>query len=112
MRKTGNLIVALALGAAPVTVLAAQPANVTAAVASSARDAENVKLDESRKPGEVLRFLGLRKGMQALDLFGANRYWSEIMAPAVGPSGHVTVTRGEPALFPRPTSTRGSLADA
>ena len=24
-------------------------------------------------------------------MFGANKYWSEIMAPAVGPKGHVTV---------------------
>ena len=29
--------------------------------------------------------------MQVLDLFGANGYWAEIMAPVVGPKGHVTV---------------------
>jgi predicted methyltransferase len=29
--------------------------------------------------------------MQVLDMFGANKYWSEIMAPAIGPKGHVTV---------------------
>ena len=29
--------------------------------------------------------------MHVLDLFGANAYWAEIMAPVVGPKGHVTV---------------------
>ena len=29
--------------------------------------------------------------MNVLDLFGANAYWAEIMAPVVGPKGHETV---------------------
>jgi predicted methyltransferase len=89
-------VLALALIAAP---LAAKPAipTVTAAVASSSRSPENVKLDESRKPAQVLKFLGLRPGMTALDLFGGNKYWAEIIAPAVGPKGHVFVW--EPTQF-------------
>ncbi len=68
------------------------PANVKAAVAaSSARSADNVKLDANRKPAELLAFLGLERGMRVLDLFGANRYWAEIMAPAVGAQGQVVV---------------------
>jgi predicted methyltransferase len=67
------------------------PASVAAAIASSTRTPDNVKLDESRKPAELLRFFGLSRGMQVLDLFGANQYWAEIMAPVVGPNGHVTV---------------------
>jgi len=96
MHRSYRFILGLALAAAPV-VAAAQPANITAAVASTARTPDNVKLDESRKPTEVLRFFGLRRGMQVLDLFGANKYWSEIIAPAIGPSGHVTVW--EPTQF-------------
>lgn len=69
-----------------------EPANVRAAVAaSSARSADNVKLDEGRKPAELLSFLGLQRGMRVLDLFGGNRYWAEIIAPAVGPKGQVVV---------------------
>jgi len=64
---------------------------IAAAVANPARDPDNVKLDEGRKPAQVLAFLGLKPGMHVLDLFGGNRYWSEIMAPVVGPKGHVTV---------------------
>lgn len=68
------------------------PANVKAAVATSAaRSAENVKLDAGRKPAELLAFLGLERGMRVLDLFGGNRYWAEIIAPAVGPKGQVIV---------------------
>lgn len=96
MRKL--MIGILAAGIAAVPVLAsAQPADVSAAVAASTRSPDNVKLDESRKPAEVLKFLGLKKGMHALDLFGANRYWAEIMAPAVGPKGSVVVW--EPTQF-------------
>lgn len=70
----------------------AEPADVVAAVAATSSRAEaNVKLDEGRKPAEVLQFLGLEKGMQVLDMFGANQYWAEIMAPAVGPAGQVVV---------------------
>jgi len=29
--------------------------------------------------------------MQVLDPFGGNKYWAEIVAPAVGPKGHVTI---------------------
>ena len=101
MRNLKMLTLALALGGASVTAIgsaAAKPADVGAAVAATAdRSADNVKLDESRKPAEVLQFLGLKSGMQAIDLFGGNRYWAEIMAPAVGPKGHVTVW--EPTQF-------------
>jgi predicted methyltransferase len=67
------------------------PADVSAAVAAPGRSAENVKMDASRKPAEILKWAGLRKGMAVLDLFGGNRYWAEIFAPAVGAKGHVTV---------------------
>jgi predicted methyltransferase len=84
----------VALGAAP---LAAQqqphePSTIRTAVADTAhRSASNLALDEGRKPAKVLQFLGLRRGMKVLDLFGANAYWAEITAPVVGPTGHVTV---------------------
>lgn len=80
------------------TPSAAQPAvSVAAAVANPARDPDNVKLDEGRKPAQVLAFLGLRRGMHVLDLFGANRYWAEIMVPVIGPKGSYVVW--EPAQF-------------
>jgi len=64
---------------------------IAAAVASPSRSADNLKLDAGRNPAAVLKFLGLRSGMNVLDLFGANAYWAEMTAPVVGPKGHVTV---------------------
>ena len=34
--------------------------------------------------------------MRVIDMFGANRYWAEIMAPAVGPTGQVIVWQPDP----------------
>ncbi len=90
MRRFGMVLAAIGLALAPAPV-SAQPANVAPAVRAPGRTADNVKLDEGRKPVEVLSFFGLRKGMRVIDMFGANQYWAEIMAPVVGPRGHVTV---------------------
>lgn len=95
--RTFKLAALLLITATPLTAAAAPTNTVAAAVSASGRSADNVKLDESRKPAEVLEYLGLRRGMSAIDLFGGNRYWAEIMAPAVGRKGHVLVW--EPTQF-------------
>ncbi|HEX2803354.1 MAG TPA: methyltransferase [Sphingomicrobium sp.] len=79
----------LPAGTSGQATIAASP--IAAAVANPARTPDNVELDQSRKPAEVLGFFGLEPGMNAIDMFGANRYWSEIMAPVVAPSGSVVV---------------------
>ena len=90
-------LAALMATAIPVTASAA-PADVKASVAATAaRNPDSVKLDESRKPAEVLKFLGLQQGMWVADPFGGNLYWAEITAPAVGPKGRVTIW--EPKQF-------------
>ena len=91
MRLTKFAAFALLLTAAPPSAAAAPSVSIAAAVASPARSPDNVKLDEGRKPAQVLKFLGLKSGMNVLDLFGANAYWAEMTAPVVGPKGHVTV---------------------
>jgi predicted methyltransferase len=68
---------------------AAQPPDFAAAVAAPGRPAEAVALDEVRKPAEVLRFMGLRRGDRVLDYFTGSGYYAEIMARAVGPRGVV-----------------------
>src|SRR5205823_4355325 len=97
MRFTNVAALSLVLAAAPLIAKPMVQAPIAAALASPTRSADNVKLDESRKPAEVLQFLGLKPGMSVLDLFGANAYWAEISAPTVGPKGHVTVW--EPTQF-------------
>ena len=109
MRASTSIALVLALIAAPVATSVASPApSVAAAVAAPGRSADNVKLDESRKPAEVLNFLGLKPGMKMIDLFGANAYWAEIAAPVVGPKGHVLVW--EPTQFYN-DKTKASFAE-
>ena len=97
MRFSSLAALSLILATTSVPAIAAPAATVAAAMASPDRRPENVKLDESRKPSEVLAFAGLKSGMHVLDLFGANAYWAEIMAPAVGQKGHDTIW--EPTQF-------------
>jgi predicted methyltransferase len=67
------------------------------AVAASDRPEDARKLDDSRKPAEVLDFLGLKPGMTAADLLTGTGYWAEIMGHVVGPDGQVIAF--QPAQF-------------
>ncbi|HYX47355.1 MAG TPA: methyltransferase [Sphingomicrobium sp.] len=98
MRKFTLVVsaIVLSIGAAQAAP-SPKATTIAAAVSSPDRNADNVKLDEGRKPTEVLQFLGLKPGMHVLDLFGGNAYWAEIMAPVVGPKGQDTVW--EPTQF-------------
>lgn len=89
MKLFPTLMLASALSLALPAAAQAAPANVAAAVAAKGRPADAVAKDAGRKPAEVLRFLGLRKGDRALDLFTGTGYYAEIMARAVGPKGSV-----------------------
>jgi predicted methyltransferase len=86
MRK---LLFAAALAAMPMSALHAVPADVATAVSAPGRPTEATALDAGRHPVEVLRFMGLRRGDRAVDLFTDNGYYGEIMARAVGPRGSV-----------------------
>ena len=62
----------------------------SAAVSAPGRSAEAIALDAGRKPAEMLAFLGLRRGDSVLDYGAGTGYYTEIVARAVGPTGHVT----------------------
>ena len=98
MRLMGLIGTGLALAMASPAMSAPRADAVTAAVADSAhRSADNLKLDASRKPAQVLKFLGLKPGMRVADPFGGNLYWAEITTPIVGPKGRVSIW--EPTQF-------------
>jgi predicted methyltransferase len=100
--------VALALVTVPAW---AEPANVSAAVANSAARTEaNIKLDDGRKPTELLTFLGLERGMRVIDMFGANRYWAEIISPAIGPEGQLIVWQPTQFMNDKNKTEFGSFA--
>ena len=56
---------------------------------NSGRPQADLERDPNRKAPEVLDFLGLEKGMKALDLVAIGGWYSEVLAIAVGQSGQV-----------------------
>lgn len=60
-----------------------------AAVTAVGRDEADIKMDDSRSPAEVMRFMGLETGDTVLDIFAGGGYYSEILGRAVGPDGSV-----------------------
>jgi predicted methyltransferase len=62
---------------------------LAAALGDTARPAEDRARDATSKPAEVLAFLGVAPGMTVLDMNAATGWYTEILARAVGPTGHV-----------------------
>jgi predicted methyltransferase len=91
-----RLFIAAALSLAAGSALA-RPADYQPAIAFKGRPADAVALDASRRPADVLDFMGLKKGMRAVDVMTGAGYYAEIMAQAVGPKG--SVVAWEPQNF-------------
>ncbi len=84
-----RLLAAVLIAAAPLAPAWAKPADVAAAFAMADRPAEDRALDAGRKPVEVLAFERLQTGDRVLDWDAGAGYYAELMARAVGPTGHV-----------------------
>jgi len=83
-----GLAALLATAAAPALALSPSP-QITAAVADAARpDADKAK-DESRKPAELIAFMGVKPGMTVVDVWPGSGYWSRLFSRVVGPTGKV-----------------------
>ena len=95
---------AILLGCAALPACA-EPADVAAAVAAEGRSKSALDMDASRKPAEVLQFLGLERGDRALDLFGSGGYYGTIMARGVGPAGSVDAWEAENFVGPKTRET-------
>jgi predicted methyltransferase len=89
MRKAWMILALATAVPAAAKAPARGPADVAAAVAAPGRPADQVKLDELRKPVELLRFMGLKRGDRVLDYFTGTGYYADIAAKAVGPQGYV-----------------------
>ena len=82
--------VALAAAALGVTAAAAAvPGPIAAALADKARPEADVKRDAARKPGELLALAGVKPGQKVADFMMGGGYFTRVLAPAVGPTGHV-----------------------
>ena len=93
------IVAALFLGSAAVAKdpPSSSPPGIVPAVAMNDRPAEAIALDVDRKPAQVLKFLGLKRGDRVLDLMTGSGYYAEIIGNAIGSYG--TVLAEEPTGF-------------
>ena len=90
MKRSSILTLAAAaiLLGSPV-IAATIPPVITAAVADSGRPAADVERDATRKPAEVLAFVGVKPGMAVAELSPGGGYYTRLLAKTVGPKGKV-----------------------
>ncbi|MEL1250893.1 class I SAM-dependent methyltransferase [Aurantiacibacter gilvus] len=69
--------------------------SIAEAVASPDRYEGALVMDEGRKPAEVLAWARIEAGMDVADIMPGLGYWTEIMAPIVGPEGSVAALQPE-----------------
>lgn len=61
------------------------------ALNNSQRSAEEVALDKLRKPKQVLEFFQVQQGMNVIDVFSGEGYYTEILSHLVGNKGSVAM---------------------
>ncbi|MFZ2509056.1 MAG: hypothetical protein WAW79_11370 [Steroidobacteraceae bacterium] len=94
-----HLFAAAVLTLATVPIQAADvPASLSAAVAATERSEKDRERDARDRPAELMAFAGIAPGMRIADVFGGGGYWTELMARAVGPGGHVRLVNNAPYL--------------
>lgn len=85
------------------------------ALVDPGREVSDFARDETRRPVQVLEFLGLRPGMTVLDLYAAGGYYTYILSKAVGDSGTVyaqNTERGLRFVEDRQNITQGEALNA
>lgn len=103
-----SLVLTLAACASPVAngVPGALNTNsIAAIVANPERTAADRQLDAVRQPEKLLAFIGVRPGMQVLDLNAGGGYTSELLARSVGASGRVYGQSAPPSANARDSAS-------
>src|SRR5215469_18911108 len=72
------------------------PAYITAAVADSARPAEDKQRDADRKPAETLAFAGVKPGDTVMEIAPGKGYYTRLLSAVVGPKGKVYAVTSPP----------------
>ncbi len=110
MRRRFVLVAALvaACQSGPTTLSRERVAEIVASPDRSAADRTN---DQRRKPELMLAFIGVRPGMQVMDLSAGGGYTTELLARAVGPAGKVYGQSQPPdPNRPKPAAPEGGAA--
>ena len=92
------LFAALLATLVPVAVHAAPTDSaLTAAVAAPDRTPTNRARDAFRHPAQTLAFFGLKPGMTVVEISPQGGYFTEVLVPAIGPTGHLYAAWPDPA---------------
>ena len=87
MRRSLACLAAVLVAACQSTTISRE--RIAEIVASPDRSAADRTNDQRRKPELMLAFIGVRPGMQVMDLSAGGGYTTELLARAVGPAGKV-----------------------
>jgi predicted methyltransferase len=81
-----------------VSVAGDAPDYVLQAIDSPNRIDQDFERDKTRRPGEVLTFIGIEPGMTVLDLFSGGGYYTTLISAIVGEDGSVTAHNNQAYL--------------
>lgn len=110
--SSGYALIAVACLALAPELCAQQADAIETALADYSRDVNHLLRDETRKPAEVLDFLGIEAGMQVLDLYAADGYYTYLLSRLVGADGRVYAQNPPPGSNVEDIRQMYSLADA
>ncbi len=94
------LTAAVALAALAVPTVAAPAVAATAfdaAIAGAHRSDANKARDAARHPAQTLAFFGIKPGMTVVEISPSGGWYTEILAPALGPQGKLYAAHNNPA---------------
>jgi predicted methyltransferase len=77
------------------SVVHAVPDNFLEKLDAATRPAEDKARDGSRRPLQVLEFLGIDEGMTVIDVAAGEGWFTEVLSAGVGPTGNVVMQAGQ-----------------
>ena len=95
MATTAGLLVVV-LGASIAAAAPSIPQYISAAVADSARPAEDKQRDAERKPAETLAFAGVKPGETVIEIAPGKGYYTRLLSAVVGAKGKVYAATSQP----------------
>jgi len=114
MKRAASITALLLIPALTISVAWAAksiPAYINAAVADSARPAEDTQRDADRKPAETLAFAGVKPGDTVLELVPGKGYYTRLLSAVVGPKGRVYAVTSPPKPDAPPPPVQAIAAD-
>jgi len=89
-------LLVVALGASIAAAAPSIPQYISAAVADSARPAEDKQRDAERKPAETLAFAGVKPGETVIEIAPGKGYYTRLLSAVVGVRGKVYAATSQP----------------